>query len=99
MSELQNKKILVVDDNITNLAILKSQLELWKLVPVLAESAGHGLKILSENSNIELVLSDMQMPYMDGIELAQNIKRLYPSMPVILLSSVGEDYKQDTSKL
>ena len=99
MSELQNKKILVVDDNITNLAILKSQLESWKLIPVLAESAGHGLKILSNDRTIELVLTDMQMPYMDGIGFAQNIRRLYPSLPIILISSVGEDYTKKDSGL
>src|SRR5664279_2275852 len=39
MADLQNKKILVIDDNMTNLAILKSQLELWKLIPILSDSA------------------------------------------------------------
>ena len=99
MSEIQNKKILVVDDNLTNLAILKSQLELWNLVPVLAQSAGHGLKMLSEDAAIELVLTDMQMPHMDGIEFTKNSKRLHPSIPVILLSSIGEDYTQNVSQL
>ena len=99
MSELQNKKILVVDDNITNLAILKSQLESWKLVPVLAESAGYGLKLLAGDKTIELVLTDMQMPYMDGVGFAENIKRLYPSLPIILISSIGEDYTQKDSGL
>src|SRR5258705_7967929 len=40
----------------------------------------------------------MQMPYIDGIELTQNVKKQYPSLPVILLSSVGEDCK-DNSQL
>ncbi len=99
MSEFQNKKILVIDDNITNLAILKSQLQLWKLVPVLAGSAGHGLKILAKERDIALVLTDMEMPYMNGLELAKNVKRLYPSIPIILLSSIGEDYTKNESHL
>ena len=99
MSNLQNKKVLIIDDNITNLAILKSQLEIWKLIPILAESGGHGLEILSKDKNIDLVLTDMQMPYMDGTELAQQVKRLYPSMPVILLSSIGEDFNKYNSQL
>ncbi len=99
MADLRNKKVLVIDDNLTNLAILKSQLEIWNLVPLLAETGGHGLEILSKDKEIELVLTDMQMPYMDGIELAQNVKRLYPSLPVILLSSVGEDYNNHNPKL
>jgi len=93
MADLQGKKILVIDDNMTNLAILKSQLELWKLIPVLADSAEVGLDILSKDIQIDLVLTDMQMPFMDGIELAQNVRKQYPSLPVILLSSVGEDCK------
>jgi len=36
-------------------------------------------------------LTDMQMPGMDGCELAQHIRQLYPDLPVILLSSVGDE--------
>ena len=79
MADLQNKKILVIDDNMTNLAILKSQLELWKLIPILSDSAEGGLDILSKDPQIDLVLTDMQMPDMDGIELAKNVRKQYPS--------------------
>ena len=99
MADLQNKKILVIDDNMTNLAILKSQLENWKLVPVLSNSAPDALDILSKDDKFELVLTDMQMPQMDGIELAQNVRKKYPSLPIILLSSVGEDYSKEKSQL
>jgi signal transduction histidine kinase/DNA-binding response OmpR family regulator len=95
MTDLQNKKILVVDDNMTNLAILKSQLELWKLIPILADSAEGGLEILSKDSQMDLVLTDMQMPNMNGLQLAKTIRMQYPSLPVILLSSIGEDYRND----
>jgi two-component system, sensor histidine kinase and response regulator len=53
------------------------------------------LEILAKDNQIDLVLTDMQMPYMDGIELARNVRKQYPSLPVILLSSVGEDYSKD----
>jgi signal transduction histidine kinase/CheY-like chemotaxis protein/ligand-binding sensor domain-containing protein len=95
MTDLQNRKILVIDDNMTNLAILKSQLELWKLVPILSDSAERGLEILAKDNQIELVLTDMQMPYMNGLDFAKNIRRQYPSLPVILLSSIGEDYTKN----
>ncbi|MEO6456190.1 MAG: response regulator, partial [Ginsengibacter sp.] len=39
--------------------------------------------------------TDMQMPFMDGIQLAKNVRKVYPSIPIILLSSVGEDYSKD----
>jgi two-component system, sensor histidine kinase and response regulator len=95
MTDLQNKKVLVVDDNATNLAILKSQLELWKLMPIISHSAEEGLEILSKDPHIELLLTDMQMPGMDGIELAKLVKLKHPSIRVILLSSVGENYSKE----
>jgi len=86
------KSILVVDDNETNRKILEVQLGLWKLVPVMAESAEEALKILSSRK-FDLVLSDMQMPDMDGVQLTTIIKNKYPHLPVILLSSVGDEAK------
>lgn len=99
MADLQDKKILVIDDNMTNLAILKSQLELWKLIPLLAESAAGGLEILANDNQIDLVLTDMQMPFMDGLELAKKVKQQYPLLPVILLSSVGDEFGKDNCQL
>lgn len=95
----EGKKILVVDDNITNCAILKHQLEIWKLVPVLAGSAHEALEILSRNNDFSLVLTDMQMPYMDGIQLTQTIHERFPGLPVILLSSIGDEYNQNNLQL
>ena len=99
MADQEGKKILVVDDNPTNRAILKSQLEIWKLVPVLAESGNEALDILSKDASFDLVLSDMQMPYMDGIQLAESIRDQYPHIPIALLSSVGDEYNQKNLQL
>jgi signal transduction histidine kinase/ligand-binding sensor domain-containing protein/DNA-binding response OmpR family regulator len=89
---LEGKKVLVVDDNLTNLSILKNQLERWKLIPTLATSAEEALGIFSKETQFDLVLTDMEMPDMDGIALAQQIKLLSKkSIPIILLSSVGDD--------
>jgi len=91
MSDLQGKRVLVVDDNETNLKILKGQLEYWKLVPTLASSGNQAMIILAENPTFDLVLTDMQMPGIDGIELAQMIRQSHASTPVILLSSLGDE--------
>ncbi|HXL58837.1 MAG TPA: response regulator, partial [Chitinophagaceae bacterium] len=91
IASLEQKRVLVIDDNFTNLSILKTQLEHWKMIPVLASSGKQSLENLFENPNFDLVLSDMQMPEMDGIELAQRIKQFNPNLPIILLSSAGDD--------
>ncbi|HZE84310.1 MAG TPA: two-component regulator propeller domain-containing protein [Puia sp.] len=88
MAGLEGKEILVVDDNQTNRNILQNQLQQWKLNPTLVSSGKEALDVLSEHPGFDLVISDLLMPEMDGITLAQGIRRQYPGLPVILLSSV-----------
>jgi signal transduction histidine kinase/ligand-binding sensor domain-containing protein/DNA-binding response OmpR family regulator len=91
MSGLDGKKVLVVDDNYTNRNILKNGLELWNLVPVLATSGEEALNILAQTTDFDLILTDMQMPEMDGMQLARQIRNTNRSIPIILLSSVGDE--------
>ena len=92
------KQVLVVDDNYTNRCILEKQLQLWKLKPVIAGSATDALSIL-KTTRFDLVLTDMQMPGIDGSELAKEIKLNYPALPVILLSSIGDERSKQHSEL
>jgi two-component system sensor histidine kinase/response regulator len=99
LEELRGKKILVVDDNHTNLAILNRQFENWNLQSVLAESAAEALVVLQKNTDIDLVITDMHMPVMDGVMLARIIREEYSQIPIILLSSVGEEFVKDQRTL
>jgi signal transduction histidine kinase/CheY-like chemotaxis protein len=96
MSELYGKKVLIVDDNQTNLKILKIQLEQWNLETYMATSAHEAFAILdaTKNHKIDLVITDMQMPDMDGVELAKAIKTRNNPPPIILLSSIGDETKK-----
>jgi signal transduction histidine kinase/DNA-binding response OmpR family regulator len=94
----EGKKVLIIDDNATNLTILKNQLEQWKLIPLLASSATEALKILSQSDRIDLVITDMQMPDVDGLQLSQQIKSKY-SIPIILLSSIGDENRRKYHEL
>lgn len=90
--EIDGKHILIVDDNQTNRRILNTQLEQWKLVPVLAASGKEALALLNAGSHFDLVISDMHMPEMDGVSLTQLIKQKHPRLPVVLLSSIGDEH-------
>lgn len=90
ISDLDGKRVLLVDDNKTNLIILKAQLERWSLATVTCSSAQQALEILSSDKGFNLVISDMEMPGMDGAGLAQVIKNGPNPVPIILLSSIGD---------
>lgn len=93
---LEGKHVLVVDDNATNRNILKAQLESWKLSATLARSGEEALKILSGPKSFDLVVTDMQMPEMSGTDLARVVRKRYPDIGIILLSSVGDNGGTDS---
>ena len=90
MAALEGKKILVIDDNQTSLAILKSQLERWKMAPTTCSSAQQALEYLELEKDFSLIITDMEMPGMNGIRLGQVVKKMANPLPVILLSSIGD---------
>jgi CheY-like chemotaxis protein/nitrogen-specific signal transduction histidine kinase len=99
ISELEGKKVLVIDDNKTNLTIMKNELKHWKLIPVVAGSGEEALALLSQNSHFDLVITDMQMPHMDGMQLAKHIRNQHKHIPIILLSSIGDEKHKEHSIL
>ena len=88
-SSLKGHRALIVDDNETNRRILEEMLVLWGMVPRTCTSAEEALELLDASHAFDVALIDMQMPGMDGAELAQRIKARCHSLPLILLSSVG----------
>lgn len=93
------KSILVVDDNDTNRAILRTQLMQWKFNPVLAKYAKQALSILRSSPEIEVVITDMQMPDIDGLQFATMVREENKSIPIILLSSIGNESRHNHNNL
>ncbi len=79
--------VMIVDDHPLILMGLKNILKNCKNINISAE-ASNGRVALSilNNENIDLVISDIKMPEIDGIELTKQIKREYPDIKVILLT-------------
>ncbi len=80
--------ILVVDDEKNYPLILSAVLEEEGFEAIAAHSGAEALQIL-EQSDVDLVLTDMRMPEMDGIELLQRIKDKDPDLPVIMMTAHG----------
>lgn len=99
IADNEGKSVLLIDDNQTNRLILQAQLESWQLHPTVASSGQQALTILGQGASFDLVITDRQMPQMDGIELASRIKALHPDLPIMLLSSMGDESRKTHADL
>ena len=80
--------ILIVDDEKNYPLILSAILEEEGYETLTANSGREALEKLS-NSDVDLVLTDMKMPSMDGIELLEKIKTIDSELPVIMMTAYG----------
>ena len=90
-AELPGRRALVVDDNATNREILRRQLTAWGMhVDVRADGAA-ALAAVDAGAAPDVVLLDMHMPGMDGVELAQGLRARASTrdLPLLLLTSLG----------
>ena len=89
---LTGKRLLIVDDNATNRRILVVQTQAWSMEPVAVASGREALAELQSGRPFDVALLDLQMPGMDGLQLAAEIRHLpeLGSLPLVLLSSVGD---------
>lgn len=95
MTGMANKKVLIVDDNSTVASLLKNQVEEWKLSATAVTSGKKALALFAKDSDYDLVITDMHMPEMNGVELSQAIKSISSDTPIILLNKFeDESYKK-----
>lgn len=86
---LQDKRVLIVDDNATNRRILMLQAEKWGMRPRQTEHPREAIQWIRDGERFDLAILDLQMPEMDGLMLAREIRKLHASLPIILLTSLG----------
>jgi CheY-like chemotaxis protein/HPt (histidine-containing phosphotransfer) domain-containing protein len=97
---LKGKKVLIVDDNDINRQVLMIQCNNLGMESILTASGSSTLALLKNQQPLDLAILDMQMPEMDGVTLAKQIRLLpaYKNLPLILLSSIGNFDMQDYIK-
>lgn len=87
-NQKKSRKILTVDDNQTNLILMKVYLEKMGVVPLMADNALDGLE-LAYNEKPDVILLDIMMPDMDGYEVCRKLKSdtRTASIPIIFVSA------------
>ncbi|MFZ1985975.1 MAG: sigma-54 dependent transcriptional regulator [Desulfatitalea sp.] len=83
-----NTAILIVDDDPNVLQVLEARLQSSGFIIYKAENGQDALRILKENK-IDLLISDMKMPGMSGMEVMTKARSLHPGLPIIFLTAYG----------
>jgi signal transduction histidine kinase/CheY-like chemotaxis protein len=86
---LAGRRVLVVDDHATNRRILALQLGRWGMTVRDADGAAQALARLQEGERFDVAIVDLQMPDVDGLTLARELRARAPSMQRVLFSSHG----------
>jgi PAS domain S-box-containing protein len=81
---LAGKRILVVDDHATSCRALSQQLQMWGMVTRAVGSGAAALAWLRGGEPCDVVLLDKQLPEVDGVALAAEIRRVMPKVPMVL---------------
>ena len=86
-------KIAIVDDNSFLIHAVKEKLSFFDDVVVKHTSLNGSelLNKLEENHNVDLILMDIEMPVLNGIETTQIVKQKYPQIKIVMLTAFDND--------
>ncbi len=88
LSQDKDSKILIVDDDLKILQVLEARLQASGFNTLKAESGQEAIRLLKDNK-IDLMISDMKMPGMSGMEVMNKARALHPGLPIIFLTAYG----------
>jgi two-component system, sensor histidine kinase and response regulator len=103
-TSVQGLRVLIADDNATNLSILKHQMLGWGMQPDVVQNGRHALERLrvaaSEGQSYDMAILDMKMPDMDGLELAEAIQAEPKIAPrrLAILSSIAMEGVENAAR-
>ncbi len=91
LAEIQ-ERVLVVDDEPNILRILSCYMDIFGLEADQAADGREAAELLAQKE-YGLVISDIKMPVMDGMQLLLHIRKHHPDLTVLMISGYGQDYK------
>ncbi len=95
---LANRKVLIVDDDMRNIFALAAVLEEHSMVHVWAENGRDAINLVGSDPSIDIVLMDIMMPEMDGMETMQEIRKLPVGRDLPIIAVTAKAMKGDREK-
>jgi CheY-like chemotaxis protein len=93
MSIYSGQKILVVEDNFMSYKLMEAHFKRANLTILHAEDGLTALNLYKSNPDIELILMDIQLPGMNGLDVTRNIRKINSKVPVI--ATTGNAFEDD----
>jgi DNA-binding NtrC family response regulator len=90
----RSNQILIVDDNPHMTSLLAETLEFLDYKGISAKDGEEALRKLKEDS-FDMVITDLRMPRMGGMDLLRTIKDKFPDLPVVVITGFGTDSSKD----
>ena len=83
---MTDAKVLLVDDETSFLNIMQKRLGAKNLEVLTADSGEGGLEVLEQNEDVDVVILDVKMPGMDGMQTLNEMRRRFPITEVVMLT-------------
>lgn len=95
-----SKKVLILDDTQSMRSLLAMTLKQKGFTVIEAVDGVDGLNKLKENSDVELIFTDMNMPNKNGVEFIKDVKSMstFKTIPIVMLTTETEEKKKAEGK-
>ncbi len=90
--QMHDRKILLIDDQLSHLRMLKSMFARYGCQAVTVDSAEEAELILEWNPGFDALITDLKMPWLNGVEFCKKTKKKYPDIQIFALSGFLEAY-------
>lgn len=90
----QGATVLVIDDNEGFRKLLAESLTMWGYNPAEAVDGEQALSIIDQFGP-DLIIVDLDMPHMNGLEFTKKVKAITPDFPVIMVTAYAKFYSSD----
>lgn len=79
-------KVLVIDDQRSHLKLMKKRLSRYGCRVVTSDSAEEAVEMIQWGERFSLIITDLKMPWLDGIQFCKRVKASFPEFWVVALS-------------
>lgn len=90
----KNSRVMIVDDNAHMAEVLAEMLDIFNISTVSVQDGEIALRALNEEP-VSLVITDLRMPKMSGVDLLKSIKAQSPEIPVVVISGFTMSQEDD----